>query len=187
MSRGRIGLIAGLALLAAVCIAFALYLHGKSLTLRITEPQMREQLAMRFPIERTSLLLLRWRLTNPQVSFLPQRQRVVLGLDARLNARLDGQRDDLGGRIEVETALRYDTGRGAFFLIDPVITRLAIDGIPEAHVMRVQTSVRGVLAEMFAQVPVYTLRQADLFQDTARRVLEEVRIEDESIVVVLGL
>ena len=44
-----------------------------------------------------------------------------------------------------------------------------------------------VLAEMFAQVPVYTLRQADLFQDTARRVLEEVRIEDESIVVVLGL
>ena len=87
----------------------------------------------------------------------------------------------------METALRYDTGRGAFFLVDPVITRLAIDGIPEAHVMRVQTSVRGVLAEMFAQVPVYTLRQADLFQDTARRVLEEVRIEDESIVVVLGL
>ncbi len=41
----------------------------------------------------------------------------LVGLDARLNARLDGQRNDLGGRIEVETSLRYDVERGAFFLV----------------------------------------------------------------------
>ncbi len=187
MSRARIGLVAGIVLLAALLAALALYLHGKRLSVRITEAQIREQLATRFPMERTSLLLLRWTLSDPQVTFLPRRQRVVVGLDARLDARLDGQRDTLGGRIEVETALRYDAGRGAFFLVDPVVTGLAIDGIPEAHVMRVQNSARGLLAEAFGQFPVYTLRRADLVQGTARRVLQDVRIEDDAIVAELGL
>ena len=187
MSRARIGLIAGAALLIALLAGVAVYLHGKRFTVRITQAQISEQLATRFPIERTVLLLLRWRLTDPQVTFLPERQRVVVGLDAHLNARLDGQRDDLGGRIEVETALRYDPERGAFFLVDPVITKLAIEGIPEAHVMRVQDSARSLLIEAFNQFPVHTLRRADLAQGTARKVLKDVRIEDEAIVVVLGL
>lgn len=187
MSRTRIGLIAGIVLLVALVAGVAVYLHGKRMTVRITQAQIREQLATRFPIERTVLLLLRWRLEDPQVTFLPERQRVLVGLDARLNARLEGQREDLGGRIEVETALRYDVERGAFFLVEPVITKLAIDGIPEAHVMRVQDSVRGLVAETFAQRPVYTLRRADLAQGAARMVLKDVRIEDEAIVVVLGL
>lgn len=187
MSRTRIGLFAGIALLLALLAGVALYLHGKRLTLRIGEAQIREQLATRFPIERTSLLLLRWTLSDPQVSFLAQRQRVLVGLDARLNTRLDGQRENLGGRIEVETALRYDTQRGAFFLVDPVVTRLAIEGIPEAHVMRVQNSARSLLAEAFAQFPVYTLRRDDLAQGAARQVLQEVRVEDDAIVVVFGL
>lgn len=187
MSRTRIGVIAGIALLLALLVGLGVYLHGKRLTVRITQAQIREQLATRFPVERTVLLLLRWRLTDPQVTFLPERQRVVVGLDAHLNARLDGQREDLGGRIEVETALRYDVERGAFFLVDPVITKLSIDGIPEAHVMRAQDSVRGLLAEAFAQRPVYTLRRTDLAQGAARTVLKDVRIEADTIVVTLGL
>lgn len=187
MSRARIGLIAGLVLLFVVLGGLALYLHGKRLSVRITEAQIHEQLASRFPVERTSLLLLRWTLSDPQVTFLPQRQRVLVALDARLDARLEGRREKLGGRIEVETALRYDAERGAFFLVDPVVTKLSIDGVPEAHLMRVQNSARGLLAEAFAQYPVYTLRRDDLAQGAARAVLKEVRIEDDAIVVAMGL
>lgn len=187
MSRARTGLVAGLVAFVALLVGLGVYLHGKRMTVRITEAQIREQLATRFPIERTVLLLLRWRLEDPQVTFLPERQRVVVGLDARLNARLDGQRDDLGGRIEVETAVRYDAERGAFFLVDPVITRLSIGGIPEAHVMRVQDSARSLLAEAFGQFPVYILRRTDLAEGAARTVLKDVRIQDDAIVVVFGL
>ena len=122
-----------LAGLAALLLAAATvwWLKGRSLEVRVTEPQLRAQLAERFPVERTVLLLLRWRLTAPSLAFLPQRQRVAVGVDARLNLKLEGGRSDLGGRIELETGVRYDEARGALFLVDPVITRLVVDGREE--------------------------------------------------------
>ena len=186
MRRGAIIVIAALLALVLAAAAALFYLHGKRADIRITQAQLREQLATGFPMERTALLLLRWTLSNPDIQFQPGRQRIALGLDAHLNARLDGQRADLGGRIEVETALRYDAGRGAFFLVDPVITRLAIDGIPQAQVMRVQNSLRSLRAEAFAQYPVYTLRRDDVAQGAARLVLRDVRIEDDAIVARIG-
>ncbi|MDX9765542.1 MAG: hypothetical protein RBT79_11335, partial [Chiayiivirga sp.] len=88
-----------LAGLAALLLAAATvwWLKGRSLEVRVTEPQLRAQLAERFPVERTVLLLLRWRLADPSLEFLPQRQRVAVGVDARLNLKLEGGRSDLGG------------------------------------------------------------------------------------------
>jgi hypothetical protein len=163
------------------------WLKSRSFEVRVTEPQLRAQLIERFPIERTVLLLLRWRLTDPSLEFLPQRQRVAIGIDARLNLKLEGGRSDLGGRIELETGIRYDAARGALFLVDPVITRLVIDGLPERHAQRATDSVRELLAEVFSQRPVYTLNPLDLKQGSARLLLRELRIEDDAVVVRLGL
>ncbi|HMN34453.1 MAG TPA: DUF1439 domain-containing protein [Chiayiivirga sp.] len=178
-----------LAGLAALLLAAATvwWLKGRSLEVRVTEPQLRAQLAERFPVERTVLLLLRWRLTDPSLAFLPQRQRVAVGIDVRLNLRLEGGRSDLGGRIELETGVRYDEARGALFLVDPVITRLVIDGLPERHAQRATDSVRELLAEVFSQRPVYTLNPLDLKQGSARLLLRELRIEGDAVVVRLGL
>lgn len=178
-----------LAGLAALLLAAATvwWLKGRSLEVRVTEPQLRAQLAERFPVERTVLLLLRWRLADPSLEFLPQRQRVAVGIDARLNLKLEGGRSDLGGRIELETGVRYDEARGALFLVDPVITRLVIDGLPERHAQRATDSVRELLAEIFSQKPVYTLDRTDLKQGSARLLLRELRIEDDAVVVRLGL
>lgn len=182
----RVLIIALVAVLTVAVGAFA-FLHGKRTQIHITNAQMQEQLASRFPIERSILLFIQWRLANPSLIFLPERQRIGLGLDLQLNLRVDGQGRDLGGRVEVETALRYDDARGAFFLVDPVITKLAVRGIPEAHVMRVQQSLRERLAELFSQRPVYTLNPRDVKQGAARLVLRDVRIEQDEIVIVLGV
>ena len=187
MKRGHKILIIALAALLAVAVGVFLFLQGKRTEIYVTNAQLQQQLAERFPIERNIFLLLQWRLANPSLKFLPERQRVGLGLDLHLNLRVEGQKKDLGGRVEVETALRYDDTRGAFFLVDPIITKLAVRGIPEEHVMRVQENLRERLAEHFSQRPAYTLNRLDMKQGAARLVLRDVRIEQDEIIIVLGV
>lgn len=184
MRRVLIGSLVALSLLIA---GGFFYLHGKRTEIRLTEVQLQEQMASRFPVERTVLFLIQWRLLNPSLEFLPERQRIATGLEVQVNLRIDGQRDPLGGRIELESALRYDDSQGAFYLVDPTITRFNISGIPEEHVMRVQDSMRSALAEIFQKKPVYTLRATDMKQGAARLILRNVRIENTEIVVVLGV
>lgn len=172
------------ALLALVVSGFV-FLHGKRTQVRITNAQLQQQLAERFPVERSILLLLQWRLANPSLVFLPEQQRIGLGLDLHLNLRVEGE--DLGGRVELETALRYDDAQGAFFLVEPSITKLAVRGVPESYVMRLQENLRKTLDEYFSQRPIYTLDPRDMKQGAARLILRDVRIERDEIIVVLGV
>ena len=166
-----------LAALLAVAVGVFVFLHGKRTEIHVTNAQLQQQLSERFPVERSIFLLLQWQLANPSLAFLPERQRVALGLDLQLNLRVEGQKKDLGGRVEVETALRYDDTLGAFFLVDPLITKLAVGGVPEEYVVRLQENLREKLAEHFSQRPVYTLNPLDMKQGAARVVLRDVRIE----------
>lgn len=163
------------------------WVKGKSTDIRVTHAQIQEQLAKRFPMQRTVLLLLNWRLENPTLAFIAQRQRVEVGIDVRLNLRIEGGRSDLGGRVEVETGVRYDDARGALFLVDPLITHLTIDGLPAQHLQRATDSLHDLLTDILHQHPVYTLKPLDLKQGAARLLLREVRIEDDAVVVRLGL
>lgn len=187
MKRGHKILIIGLGALLAVAAGAFVFLHGKRTEIRVSNAQLQQQLAQTFPVERSIFLLLQWQLANPSLQFLPERQRLGLGLDLHLNLRVEGQKKDLGGRVEVETALRYDDTRGAFFLVDPVITKLAVRGVPEEYVLRVQENLREKLAEIFNRRPIYSLNSLDMKQGAARLVLRDVRIEQDEISIVLGL
>ncbi len=163
----------------------ALWLRGEQTIVRIGQAQLRAELDKRFPIERPVFLLLNYRLSEPRLTLLPQTGRVSLGLSIGLNARLDGERTKLQGSLEVETGLRYDDAAGALFLVDPVITDLALDGVPEKHLSRVQDGARLVLAEVFSRYPVYTLDHNDPRQQAVKLALRDLRVENDAVVLEL--
>lgn len=164
-----------------------LWLRGEHTTVRIGQAQLRAELDTHFPIERPVFLLLNYRLSQPRLTLLPQTSRVALGFSIGLNARLDGQRAKLQGSIDAETGLRYDDAAGALYLIDPVITDLALEGVPEKHLSRVQDGARLVLAEVFARYPAYTLDKADLRQRAVKLALRDLRVEGDAVVLELGV
>ncbi len=185
--RPAVALALGLASAALLLGGLALWLHGERTTVRIGQAQLRAELDKRFPIERPVFLLLNYRLFEPRLTLLPQTGRVALGLSIGLNARLDGERTRLQGSIDVETGLRYDDAAGALYLIDPVITDLALDGVPEKHLSRVQDGARLVLAEAFARYPAYTLDRSDLRQRAVKLALRDLRVESDAVVLELGV
>lgn len=165
----------------------ALWLGGERATVRIGQAQLRAEMDKRFPVERPVFLLLNYRLSDPRLTLLPDTSRVALGLSIGLNARLDGERSNLQGSIDVETGLRYDAAAGALFLVDPVITDLELDGVPERHLSRVHDGARLVLAELFSRYPAYTLDRGDLRQQAVKLVLRSLRVEGDAVVLELGV
>ncbi len=171
-----------IALVLLVGAGLFAWVQAKRGEFHVSEARLQAHVSRQFPLERNMLLLLRWRLSRPALHLLPQRQRVALGLDVHLSARLEGQSVDLGGRVEVEAGLRADAARHAVFLVDPVITRLVLAGIPESQLLRVQDSLRSLLSEWFARNPIHAL-PAPRSGTAVRPVRYELHIEADEIVV----
>lgn len=173
-----------IALVLLVGAGLFAWVQAKRGEFHVSEARLQAHVSRQFPLERNMLLLLllRWRLSRPALHLLPQRQRVALGLDVHLSARLEGQSVDLGGRVEVEAGLRADAARHAVFLVDPVIVQLVLAGIPESQLLRVQDSLRSLLSEWFARNPIHAL-PASRFGTAVRPARYELHIEADEIVV----
>ena len=109
------------------------------------------------------------------------------GLDVLLNIHVNGQPMPLGGTVDVSGGVRYDPNQGAFFLAEPRIDALRIQGIPDRYTAKVSAVIADALGDFYRERPVYTLSRADAKQAAARLVLKDVRVSRKTLIVTLGL
>ena len=178
---------AGLLLVVALTGGAYLYFHGKTYEVRLTEAELRDKLSARFPLTKSYLLLLQVTLQQPRIALHDGSERIELGVDTAINVHVDKQQLPLGGSIDVETGIRYEPGTGQFFLSDPAITRLDVQGIPAKYTATVRELVRSELGRQFARYPVYTLRLDNVKTATALLVLRRVQIDHGVLVLTLGI
>lgn len=177
-----------IALLVTALLAAGLYVFGAgemTHVIRLSESQIQEKLDARMPFSKSVLFIFKITLANPQVRLKEQEPHVHLGLDVLMQLGDDGK--PLGGRIEAAGAIRYDSAQGAFFLVDPVVERVAVQGIPERYTDKVNAALSVALAAYWAQRPIYTLSTLNGKQAAARLVLRNVAVENGELVVTLGL
>jgi hypothetical protein len=93
----------------------------------------------------------------------------------------------LGGTIDASGEIKYVQATGEFFLTDPVIERLAVQGIPDAYAGKVSSALTKAVAAYYADHPIYSLRATDAKHAAARLVLKNVVVENHELVVTLGL
>lgn len=178
-----------IALIVIVVLAAAgTYWHfsGKEYVFRFTEAQLQEKLGAKMPFTK-SYLILQVTLDNARVSLADGSGRIGAGMDIVLNLRVGDEAKPLGGSIDVTGGLAYNPGDGAFFLTDPVIERLQVQGIPEKHLLTAQTAVSKAVAEYYRKNPVYALSSTDAKQVAAWMVLKNVVVRDHTLIVTLGI
>ena len=180
-----------LIILAIVVVTAAVgayfYLSGKEYEFRFSEAQLQEKLAERLPIQKRYLIIFEVVLDNPRLSLVNGSDRVNAGLDVILNIHLGNEPLPLGGTIDASGGIRYDSGTGQFFLTDPVIEHLRVQGIPEQYTARANTVLTTALTEYYSDRPLYTLRASDVKQATVRLVLRDVVVQNEELVITLGI
>lgn len=164
-----------------------LYFGGRDYEFRFSEDELRAKLSKRLPIERTYLFIFQVVLDRPRVTLVEGSDRVQAGLDVGLNIHINDEPLPLGGSVDASGGVRYDPAEGAFYLTDPVVESVAIQGVPGTYTGSVNSILTKAIAEYYKNRPIYTLKDTDVKQAAAKLVLKSVVVKDRQLVVTLGV
>ena len=185
--KSRLIIIASAVLLAAGAILWWTLGRKEGLTIRITQEQIDEALADKFPKKETYLVLLQATFLNPRVTLLPELDKVRVGADVEVTLLGLDEDDALTGSLDVLTDVRYEPHNHSFFLHDPVIEKLVIQDLPEKYLKVLSNQALELSIDSVESTPIYTLKPSETEQAAAGLLLREIDIRDDAIHVTLGL
>lgn len=127
----------------------------------MTRPEIEAAVGKRFPTTLRYGQLLAIELTNPQLQFNPQANRITTQVDAQVqNVLLQGQ--PLKGQLAISSALKYDPIKRAVVLDKPSVERVDVDGMPPAYGQQLNQIGASVATQVLDQYPIYTFKPEQL-------------------------
>lgn len=181
------------ALCAAVCavgivvVGLLVYFHGRRFDVVITQKQIDDALQSRFPVSKNHLLIFQVTYSNPRATLLPGTNRIEVALDAELDIKIRNEEKKLHGSIVATTGISYRGETYQFFLSDPEINKLAIQGIPQEYLDKVTPFASNLARERLEQLPVYTIKAENITTRAVKLLLKDVQVMNNEVHATLGL
>lgn len=163
------------------------YFSGREYVIVISEAVIQEKLNEKLPLSKTYLIVFNVTLDNPRVDLSEGTDRINAGLDILLNITINNHEKPLGGTLDASGALKYVPEEGAFYLAEPVVENLSIQGLPDQYTARATKAAEMALSNFYSTRPIYTLKATDIKQVVAKLLVKSLEIQEEKIVVVLGI
>lgn len=160
-------------------------LQDRQYEIRLTEAQLLEQIDRKLPFTKSYLAVFDISLENPRITMPEDGKRVLAGLDIIADVRI-GAGKQIKGSADVSAGIRYAAEAGEFYLVDPNIEHLETQDIPLLYSTKADDAIRKTLAAFFRSQPVYTLKDSDAKQKSAKMVLQDVMVEEGVLVLTLG-
>lgn len=164
-----------------------IFFYGKQFIIRVSETELRMKLAEKLPITKTYLVIFNITLSNPRVDLMNGSDRINSGLDITLDINLLNEISTFNGSVDISGGLRYNHETGEFFVTDPQVEKLSIKGIPEKYTDKINLVISKALNQYYQSRPIYILKPTDIKKTAARLVLKKVMVENEHLVITLGL
>lgn len=182
----RIGMfiLAGLAVGAAA--VFWMLSSEKGYVLRFSEADLKARLEQSLPYEKRYLYVFNVTLDHPRFDLVEGSDRIAGGVDVILHVKFGGEKP-LSGSVDLSGGLRYDAAQRAFFLADPVVETISVEGVSARHANKANEAISLTLAEFFRTRPIYVIEPDDAPKAAAYMLLRDVTVSDGHVVVTLGL
>lgn len=164
-----------------------MYFSGKEYIIKIPESEIQEKMAEKLPITKSYFFIFQITLENPRVVLENASNRVNGGLDIVLNIKINKNPTPLGGSLDMSGGVKYEKELGAFFLTDPIIENLSVQGVPAEYTDKVNSAVTKALHEYYSQNPIYTLSSINGKEAATKMVLKNVVVENKELVITLGI
>lgn len=127
----------------------------------ISQAQLLERIATRFPVKQRYLGLLETTLDHPRLRLMPEENRVGTEVDYLIALPVPGQ-SELKGRVELSYGLRFEPSDTTLRLTQARVERLDVDGLNAAQAAQVK-KVAGLLTEdMLNEAVVHRMKREDL-------------------------
>ena len=180
-------IIISITVLIILAVSVYIYFSGREFTVKITEAQLKEKLGEKLPLTKKYLFIFEVTLKNPRVSLTDGSKKIDVGLDFILNIKNNNKPKPYGGSIDVSCGVRYEDEKGQFFLTDPVVKNLEVQGIPEKYIDKVNKVLSLALTRYYETHPVYTLKTTDIKQAAAKIILKDIYINNKELIIKLGI
>ena len=122
--------------------------------------KMQQGLERRFPIDKRVLSVLDVKLTHPQLTLQPERERVALSIDASVTPPFI--RQNWRGNLALSGRLVLDTQRNAVYLSEASVDRVNIDGMDESQQRQFAKVASLVADQLMHETPIYTFKPDEL-------------------------
>lgn len=149
-----------------LCIAAALLLTSCASLLgprnvEISQAQLQDAIASRFPFNNRFLELLDVRVTDPQVSLQPNTNRIATSMDMSIAPLFT--KDAWSGKLAISGQLKFDPARNALVLAEPRVDNLAVNGLDSPYAGKITRVAALVAEQLLKDIPLYTF-QPDQFR-----------------------
>lgn len=114
----------------------------------------------RFPMNNRLFELLDLRLSHPQLTLLPESDRVAIRLEAYVAPPFMQQA--FTGTLAVSGRLYVDAARGAVFMSEPRVDGFTLSGIDTGRQQQLAGAANKLMGQLVRDVPVYNFRMEDL-------------------------
>ena len=151
----RRALLVALAGLCAGCVG-SLFLPRE---VGFSVDELQKRLAERFPWRKTFYNLFEVELTNPLLAFDAPRGRIGSAFD--IGVRLAALNRGIAGRAALSGIPRFDGDKRAFFLGEPNVDELALNGVPRAFSDDFHRIAKTLAVDVLTETPLYALRDGD--------------------------
>lgn len=143
--------------------------------------RLQDGLDRRFPVDNRALELFDIRLSRPQLTLLPDSDRVALTMDAYVAPPFLKQ--SWSGRLALSGRLYVDAASSAVLMADPHVDQFAIDGIDPALQRRLGKVANLLMDQVVRDVPVYHFRMEDLRYAGVQFVPTRISARSDALVV----
>ena len=160
----------------ALAIALTLSTAAHAYDLLITEQQLQDTLNQQLPYRHNG----QWMslsITQAQLDLLGEGNRVALHNDFILVSQLGLQSR---GNLHAEGTVRFDNDQKAFFIDEPIIKDVDIEGVPEQFKASVIQLAQQTLSPALSERPVYVLRDEGN-EKLARMLLKTLEITENDV------
>ena len=143
--------------------------------------KMQQGLERRFPIDKRVLSVLDVRLTHPQLSLQPERERVALSVDASVMPPFI--RQTWRGSLAMSGRLVLDPQRNAVYLSEASVDKVGIDGMDEAQQRQFAKVASLVADQLMHETPIYTFKPDELRYAGVQFVPTQIRTTSNGLTV----
>lgn len=176
-----------LLLVAILVVGAAAYygirLDNKTLTVDLSAEQVREQVATRFPYEKSALLA-SLKFSDPTVEIKSGSERVLIHVKTTVSIPL---KTADAGTATFSGKVKFDEVGSQFLLIDSKLEEVALAKIPERFKDELSSVARLVAGDKLENLVLYKLSSDNKAEAAAKHLFKSAEVTDGKIRITLGL
>jgi len=180
-------LIISIILIIIFIVGLLIYYKGRQYELIISEQQFIDKINEKCPLTKNYLILFDITLRNPRIDLINGSNRINAGMNVDINFTISSNKKIISGSVDFSGNLKYENENGEFFLQYLTIDKVEIDGIPEKYIEKTNAALKNALQFYYNKHPVYRLNDNDIKQVVAKALIKSITINDEKVIVILGL